>query len=383
MNMSNMSSVSAYGPSVLQADILPKNISDEFHYGHFRSESALRTGVLLFEIVLPMLLILGTVGNVLSIIVLSRPSMRKSVSTTFLLGLSVADLLVLYVCLMRDWIRYMKGDIRNASTWTCKVSFWLQYAFLDFSIWLLTSLTIERLVSTFQPFANRVICTKWHAKRIIIYILVVDLIVHCHFLFGMELRQEHRDGILVYACGPATEGYETFFKYAWHYIDLALFSLIPFFILLISNIYIIYKLVSKKRKLTAKSPTMMTSLAAQKTSSMTKLLVALNIIFIVTTAPIDIYLVCKPYIIPNDIPTGIEDMDPWYAFVKILMYINNSVNFILYIASGSKFRQELKKIFQELLHRYQSVALSSQTSPRSTQNTPSHSVIERATYTKK
>ena len=355
------------------------NISS-FPYGHFRSESALRTGVLLFDIVLPMLLVLGTVGNVLSIIVLSRPSMRKSISTTFLLGLSVADLLVLYVCLGRDWMRYMKGDIRNVSTWICKVSFWLQYSFLDFSIWLLASLTIERLISTFRPFANRVICTRSHAKRIILYLLVVDLIVHCHFLFGMELREEHKDGIHVYACGPATERYEKIFKYAWHYIDLALFSLIPFFILLVSNIYIICKLLTKKRKLTTSSPTMVTSHAAQTTSSMTKLLVTLNIIFIVTTAPIDIYLVCKPYIIPDDIPTAVEDKDPLYAFVKILMYINNSVNFILYITSGSKFRKELKKIFQGVLHRYQSTALSPQTSQRSTLNTPSHSVIERVTY---
>ena len=338
--------------------------------------------MLLFDIVLPILLVLGTVGNVLSIIVLSRPSMKKSVSTTFLLGLSVADLMVLYVCLLRDWMRYIIGDIRNVSSWTCKISFWLQYAFLDFSIWILTSLTVERLISTLRPFANKIICKKWHAKRIILYLLVVDLIVHCHFLFGMELRQEHRDGIYVYACGPVSDGYEQFFKYAWHYIDLALFSLIPFFILLVSNIYIICKLVTKKKKLTTRSLAMMTSHAAQTTSSMTKLLVALNIIFIITTAPIDIYLVCKPYIIPDDIHTAVEDKDPLYAFVKILMNINNSVNFILYIYmyNGSKFRTELKKIFQIPLNRYQSSEFSSQTHSRSTINTPSHSVIERVTY---
>ena len=351
------------------------NVSD-FHYGHFRSESALETGVLLFDIVLPILLVLGTVGNILSIIVLSRPSMKKIGINYILTGFGICRF-VGTVCVSTarlDEIYYRRHkecvhlDLQNIFLATVRI-FGLFHLDLDIT---------NRREADFH--ASTIICKNWHAKRIILYLLVVDLIVNCHFLFGMELRQEHRDGIYVYACGPVSDGYEQFFKYAWHYIDLALFSLIPFFILLVSNIYIIYKLVTKKKKLTTSSPAMMTSHAAQTTSSMAKLLVALNIIFIISTAPIDIYLISKPYIIPDDIPTAVEDKDPWYAFVKILMYINNSVNFILYIANGSKFRTKLKKIFQILFNRYQSSEFSSQTHPRSTINTPSHSVIERVTY---
>ena len=35
----------------------------------------------------------------------------------------------------------------------------------------------------------------------------------------------------------------------------------------------------------------------------------------------------------------------WWAVVNMLMYINNTVNFLLYSLSGSQFRQEMKRIF--------------------------------------
>ena len=345
------------------------NESEEFPYSHFRSQAALQAGKLMLQIVLPVLLVLGTIGNMLSVIVLSRKAMKKSVSSTFLLGLSVADLLVLYVCLMRDWIRYIKTDVRHAANWTCKGQYWLHYALLDFSIWLLTALTVERFLSTFKPISKKILCTRWRAKRVIICILIVDLIVHCHFLFGMELKPVRSgNGSQHYSCGPASDGYDTFFKYVWHYIDLSLFSIVPFLILSSSNIYIIYKVISNKRKLKRHTGTSC-ELTENKTSSMSKLLVALNVIFIVSTAPICIYLVCRPYVTPPDVPVSVQEEDPWYAFVKILMYTNNTVNFILYCVSGTKFRRELKRLFQKVVHRYRSVSLTA-SSQRSTSHSP-------------
>ena len=298
--------------------------------------------------------------------------MKKSVSSTYLLGLSIADLLVLYVCLMRDWIRYMTVDVRNVADWTCKIQYWLHYALLDLSVWLLTALTLDRFISTLKPFTEKFICTKRHAKVIIMCVLVVDLIIHSHFLFGMELKQTRdKNEHVGSTCGPNSVGYAHFFKYYWHHIDLALYSIIPFIILSVSNVYIIYRIISNKRNLNGRRASTKSSM--KRTSAMSRLLVALSIIFIVSTAPICIYLICKPYFIPEDVPSSIQEEDPWYAFVKILMYMNNTVNFILYCISGSKFRTELKRLFKGMAQRYQSLSLSSST--RSTRNSPAS--IER------
>jgi hypothetical protein len=40
-------------------------------------------------------------------------------------------------------------------------------------------------------------------------------------------------------------------------------------------------------------------------------------------------------------------LEMMWAVVNILMYTNNSMNFLLYILSGSRFRREFKDLFRE------------------------------------
>ena len=326
------------------------NQSSEFPYSYFRSESELRTGVLLWQIVSPILIVCGTIGNVLSMIVLSRKNMRQSVSSTYLLGLSAADLMVLYVGLLRQWLRYLGFDIRLATNWLCKLHWWLLYVTLDFSVWLLIMVTIERVISTFKPFSTRILCTRKRAKVAITAVGITVLVCNSHVLYGMERTiTSVENGTFSYNCGPSPE-YAKFFVMVWNYIDLCKFSLIPFLILTLSNIGIIYKVISNNRKMKGQiAPSTVTDVH-KKTSAMSRLLVILNVVFIVCTAPVCVYLIGEPYWIPKGVPRNIQLQDPWWAVVNILMYINNTVNFILYCLSGSKFRQELKKLFSNRVH---------------------------------
>ena len=346
------------------------NQTNGFPYDHFRSEGALRSGVLLWQIVSPILLVCGTIGNVLSVVVLSRKSMNTSVSSAYLLGLSVADLLVLHVGLLRQWLRYLTGfDIRTASNLLCKIHWWLLYVTLDLSVWLLTMVTIERVISTFKPFSTRILCTQKRAQVVIISVLMIVLAINSHVLYGMERTIVSSGNETVsYICGP-TGSYVYFFSMVWNYIDLCKFSLIPFVILTLSNFCIIYKVVSNNRKMKRQVVPSTAAATHKKTSAMSKLLVTLNIVFIVCTAPVCVYLIGEPYWIPKDVPRNIQLEDPWWALVNILMYINNASNFILYCLSGSKFRRELQKLFKRRVHpedttfersRNQRTALSSQ-----------------------
>ncbi|KAI8777687.1 growth hormone secretagogue receptor type 1, partial [Biomphalaria glabrata] len=57
----------------------------------------------------PILLTLGTVGNIMTIVVWSRRDMRSSQATVYLIALSVADILVLNAGLLRHFIREICG----------------------------------------------------------------------------------------------------------------------------------------------------------------------------------------------------------------------------------------------------------------------------------
>ena len=69
------------------------------------------------------LLVLGTLGNIMSIAVLSRKEMLRSNATVYLIVLSVSDILVLYTGLLRQVIRvFFHVDIRHGGNMSCKVS---------------------------------------------------------------------------------------------------------------------------------------------------------------------------------------------------------------------------------------------------------------------
>lgn len=319
-------------------------------YSHFRSASELRAGVLVWQIVSPILIIFGTVGNVLSIIVLSSRKFNRWSSSVYLLGLAVADLCALYIGLMRQWIKYsFDSDIRHFHPVLCKIHWWLMYTCADVPVWILTAITVERLISTMCPYKSKAICTKNRAKIVLIVIVISALAINSHLLYGFgKLEIAAANETLVIPCAPITDAYRQFFGKVWTWIDLCKYSLVPFALLSTGNICIIYKLLASGRKVkTQVAPTTSQTQASsgnERTSNMTILLVCLNFVFIISTAPVCIYFIGEPYWIPKDVPRDIQLQDPWWAFVNMLMYINNSANFILYCLTGSRFRDAVKEL---------------------------------------
>ena len=81
--------------------------------------------VTLWKIVSPLLLVVGVIGNVLSIAVLSRQRMRHTTTSVYLRLLAVFDTVVLLVVLPRKLVYFHSSvDIKDLSVFACKfVSF--------------------------------------------------------------------------------------------------------------------------------------------------------------------------------------------------------------------------------------------------------------------
>ena len=74
---------------------------------------AYKAGIFIWKTVPPILLVFGTCGNVLSIVVLTGKSIRKSTTGLYLIVLTFSDLAVLYTGLLRQWIIYLfEFDVR-------------------------------------------------------------------------------------------------------------------------------------------------------------------------------------------------------------------------------------------------------------------------------
>jgi hypothetical protein len=161
------------------------------------------------------MIVLGTVGNSLSIIVLTRKSIRSSTTAFYLTVLAFSDLIVLFAGLLRQWIIYLFDvDIRKLTEVGCKINIWLVYSSLHFSAWILIVLTLERVISAWLPHKARTLFKRKRAIALVNCLGVFILGLNSHLLYGMVFKySSDDDGNLQYSqCVEIDENYHAFFS---------------------------------------------------------------------------------------------------------------------------------------------------------------------------
>ncbi|KAL8611998.1 hypothetical protein ACOMHN_048494 [Nucella lapillus] len=305
-----------------------------------------------------ILLVVGTLGNVLSVLVLSREAMRRSNAAIYLIVLAMMDTMVLYTGLLRQWLRETIGmDVRDFSDASCRVHTWLVYASLDTSVWVLVALTFERLVSVYLPYRIKEYCTTMTSTITLLVIGGVMLGINSHFLYGMGRVYKMVNGTLVMKtkCDFRFDDYAQFANIVWPWIDLCIFSIIPLFIVITFNIAITVKVCLSRHRARRVQPSG-TAFASRsrsrnpdgrKISSMTATLVVLNLVLTITTVPVSTFIILLPSLNKTyDTRLGQAKVAVAWAIVNALQYTNNAINFLLYCISGSRFREELKAMFR-------------------------------------
>ena len=130
----------------------------------------------LFKYVAPVLIIVGTVGNLIAVITLQSRLFKFS-STSFLLSmLALCDVLVLNTDLMRWWlICAFHIDMKTLSRYGCKMHYVFAYFSRQMASCALVLLTNERTISVQFPLRCRDICSKeriipaWIAIAVILF----------------------------------------------------------------------------------------------------------------------------------------------------------------------------------------------------------------------
>ncbi|KAH3815956.1 FMRFamide receptor-like [Dreissena polymorpha] len=322
------------------------NHTDSDYYKQIRIYKA---GVLIWKVVPPGLILLGTIGNFLSILVLTRRSIRVSTTALFLTVLACSDLLVLYSGLLRQWLIYLlKTDIRHISEAGCKIHVWLVYSSLDFSAWILIILTLERVICSWLPHRAKTVCTKNTAVAILIVVGMFILVKNSHFLYGMvfKITNETNTKPNEQKCIAIDQNYTYFEEKVQPWIDICVYCIVPFAIILIGNVLILFKVVQSQKKSRRRLHlrSQQQGIRHVQKSSKTAILFTLSIVFLVTTSPASIYLIGETYWRQDADDASKAKLDFWWAVVSMLMYTKNSVNFLLYCLNGTKFRKELFRL---------------------------------------
>ncbi|KAK3098051.1 hypothetical protein FSP39_015603 [Pinctada imbricata] len=299
--------------------------------------------------IFPIIVGLGTIGNLLSFLVFIRKSMRSSSTCFYMMVMAVADTLVLYFNALRKWLSFLNGyDAVTESEIGCKIFTFLSYFSFAWSAWLLVAMTIERFIAIHFPLKAPRIATPGKAKKVIFALFLILFAWNCHFLWTVTMDDSNQ-------CIPG-EDYKKFHDYYVPWMDAFVYSFIPFAVLITFNILIIRDTsiaMRNRRTLRGRNPLRdaQTDSRAQFHQRLTIILLSVSFTFLVCSCPKVVLIAIRDtqfqFYFDNGIPNFHEIAK--YVFVSrlsdLFLYINHSFNFVLYSIHGKKFRKEMKNLF--------------------------------------
>ena len=290
----------------------------------------------------PILFIIGLSGNIMTIFILSKKKNRVTSTAVFLTFPAVSDIIILLTGILTHWIFIVcEFDIRTTNEIVCKIHVVLTYFSIHFSSWILVLITLERTICVVIPHKVQLMFSK---RKGLIYIAVLALIlfiINSHFLIGATITKIIWHGTNSTMCmGDGSPAYRQFVDKVWSWVDLCLSFLIPGALILTGNILILVQLSRTAQRRQDLGVTQ------QSKQSLTMLLHLLTVVFLVSMAPYAVFMIISAYLLENsaDIYEELERIDYIFQILLLLVALNPTLNFILYVLSGSKFRKEVKTL---------------------------------------
>ena len=310
----------------------------------------------------PVLIIVGTCGNMMSLLILRSSYFSKSPCSVLLCMLSVVDTGVLLTGLLRVWImETFNQDIRVINTVSCRAHYFLTYVLQHLSSWTVVMVTIERFVSVYSPFRAKQLCSKGHLMRGMAAVLAMIILLNVHVLFTLQIVHESYidsyGDFNISRCGFNANYY--YGNSIWPWVDYVILAFVPFVVLLVGNMMIVVKVVSNLRSRKLRHQHVSCDNQRKRIRSLTMMMFAVTGTFLVTVTPYEIYLIGMGHDYWDiQSPEGMAHTMTANVVCELVFYINNSVTFLMYCVSGSRFRIALNEYFRRPLSEMRPVRRS-------------------------
>ncbi|GAV02032.1 hypothetical protein RvY_12645 [Ramazzottius varieornatus] len=342
----------------------------------------------LYGIVMPTLSFLGIIGNILNLVVLTRPNLMKIVTYTYFRAMAIADLGTMITVLIFVFeLTGMKATTYLGSLFQAHVTLALLNAFVGSSVLTIVAVTFERWLSICHPLQAKNIQSPLRAKIIIACAWITSFILYLPYSFRKYVS-ECWDSVANEPVYSVVEdkhfthspGFEA---YGW--IREFILRIIPMVVLVALNIRIVFALrtvQSRRRRLRGgvnnttpkQKPTVSNHSAARRCSEVSAggitrgssmrtsekqtpaqkleyrrlqeerrlvlLLIGIVVMFIICVTPAAI-LLCIPGA-DEDFTFGLK---LFRAVANVLELTNYSLNFYVYVGCSSEFRMTFVSVF--------------------------------------
>ncbi|XP_047524715.1 rhodopsin, GQ-coupled isoform X2 [Pieris napi] len=289
----------------------------------------------------PILTILGSIGNLLSVYVFFISKLRLQSTSQYLSALAVSDTVFL-LQLLAPWLSAMRVTSIFFTGGFCQVFVYLSYVSCCLSAWLVMAFTIERFVAVLYPLHRNAWCTVRRARNVIVLLTAGAAMVNLPVLrFAIPSRNDCNidKRYLVYAA-------------RFNLVDTMLSFTVPLSMIVLMNVWIIVGVyrIEKTRQQMMRSqsagqqrmrPTgVLASPGSQQ--HVTRMLLIVSSVFVFFNLPAYVFrMIAYAYNLGSAHLVG-----RWSALQQLAVmffHSNFGINFMLYCLTGQNFRRAVRQ----------------------------------------
>ena len=311
-----------------------------------------------YAFVTPFIIVIGLIGNIVSLKVFTCTRLRDLSASLYLIALSISDSCVLLTYVLLDWLHnglpaWHHGFSVNIihRQCICELFLFVSYVFRFVTVYLLVIFSVERYIAVCKPLQRQAICSKNVARKVILVVLLSAVLI--------SFYKPLLSGLYPASNGPTTfqnvtvnqsdydaasgEGaictwnprYENF-----HYVMELIYGLtitaIPFVLVTVFNLLILKQLLTKyfqsqsTREMFRKS---------KMRIELTVMVLAVSMCFICLNIPYFIaWTIQNLQTFNPDSMYTVQRNSDVLRVTRTIFSINYSINFFVYCLTGSYYR---------------------------------------------
>lgn len=174
----------------------------------------------LTRIILILFIVFGTIGNILNLLVFTRPTLLRSSCTLYFIAASIDNILAIYIAVLyRLLVDGFAFDVASFSIVIRKLRTYFGYIFLAVSSYYFILACFDRCCSSSTSAKYRSWTNKKIAKRCIIGVTILAAILYSHIAIFFQLLSTGSSAI----CYPEPGVYNFF----WGMFYLIIYCFVP------------------------------------------------------------------------------------------------------------------------------------------------------------
>ncbi|XP_076465989.1 uncharacterized protein LOC143297478 [Babylonia areolata] len=306
-------------------------------------------GLLVQQSVGHVIVLVGLVGNCLSLVVMKSKALRFKSYSHYLCALAVFDSMVLVTREVRqvdELQRYLgqAGLFQSFTSTSCKLFLFTETLSCLVSSWVVVVMALERLLVVCRPFRKTVLSTQRGAIVVITSIVVISCYTQV-FRLVMVVWEGGR-------CLSERRYSEVYMLMHVYIYQITLASMLPVAAVFACNVCVLRKIRQVERRLREDENSASTRLrdpAGQQRSTTTRLLLTIGFVFCLTLLPantLTMVMVLAVHLHGQHARPLLLACLPWGHVLAALSHVNYAANFYIYVLSGHTFRQELRRILR-------------------------------------